>query len=230
LRSLAQPLPLPRLPTHVCRPLRSLELNWDSSEYGQFFLTFLTLFSSFILSSTSAISTSLSAEKSPAVPFLPYPENVRGYVGDYTGFDPLRFSDYFPMDYLREAELKHCRLAMLAITGFVATDLGVKLPLAAGVSSVDAHKFGVEQGLLGPIAILACAFEMTSWIAVQEMLQGSGREPGYFGFGSSFLDKKSPAEVEQMKIKELSNGRLAMFAIGGAATQAVLTGHGFPYV
>lgn len=189
---------------------------------------FLTAWSLFLLN--TAIKTALTAEKSPAVPFLPYPENVRGYVGDYTGFDPLRFSDYFPMDYLREAELKHCRLAMLAITGFVATDIGIKLPFAAGVSSVDAHAFGVEQGALGLIALLASVFEMVSWISVQEMLQGSGREPGYFGFGSSFLDKKSPAEVEQFKIKELSNGRLAMFAIGGAATQAVLTGHGFPYV
>ena len=51
-------------------------------------------------------ATALNAEKSPAVPFLPYPENLKGYVGDDIGFDPLRISDYFPMDYLRESELK----------------------------------------------------------------------------------------------------------------------------
>jgi hypothetical protein len=58
-------------------------------------------------------TTALSAsEKSPAVPFLPYPENLKGYIGDDLGFDPLRISDYFPMDYLREAELKYvfCQL------------------------------------------------------------------------------------------------------------------------
>jgi hypothetical protein len=49
----------------------------------------------------------LNAEKSPAVPFLPYPENLKGYIGDDIGFDPLRISDYFPMDYLRESELKY---------------------------------------------------------------------------------------------------------------------------
>jgi hypothetical protein len=48
----------------------------------------------------------LNAENSPAVPFLPYPANLKGYVGDDIGFDPLGISDYFPMDYLREAELK----------------------------------------------------------------------------------------------------------------------------
>ena len=58
-----------------------------------------------MLFSTARASTSLSAkEKSPALPFLPYPENLKGYVGD-VGFDPLRISDYVPMDYLREAEL-----------------------------------------------------------------------------------------------------------------------------
>ena len=54
----------------------------------------------------SKAATALKAEKSPAVPFLPYPENLKGYVGDDIGFDPLRISDYFPMDYLRESELK----------------------------------------------------------------------------------------------------------------------------
>ena len=51
-------------------------------------------------------ATALNVEKSPAVPFLPYAENLKGYIGDDIGFDPLRISDYFPMDYLRESELK----------------------------------------------------------------------------------------------------------------------------
>ena len=61
-----------------------------------------------IVSNQSSVSkaTALNAEKSPAVPFLPYPENLKGYIGDDIGFDPLRISDYFPMDYLRESELK----------------------------------------------------------------------------------------------------------------------------
>jgi hypothetical protein len=134
------------------------------------------------------------------------------------------------MDYLREAELKHARVAMLAITGFVAVDQGLTLPFGAGVGSAAAHDFSVQQGSMGLLAMCAGVFEMVSWIAVQEMLQGSGRAPGDFGFGNSFLDKKSDKEKEQMKLKELANGRLAMFAIGGAVTQSVLTGHGFPYM
>lgn len=41
---------------------------------------------------------------------------------------------------------------------------------------------------------------------------------------------KSDADTERVRNSELMNGRLAMFAIGGIATQSVLTGHDFPYI
>ena len=39
-----------------------------------------------------------------------------------------------------------------------------------------------------------------------------------------------PEKKEMMQMKELANGRLAMFAFGGAVTQAVLTGNTFPWL
>jgi len=181
-------------------------------------------------------ATSLAAkEKSAALPFLPYPENLKGYVGEETGFDPLRISDYFPMDYLREAELKHSRIAMLAWTGFVAVDMGFKIypfPEAyEGLTSATAHDALVQQGAMGNIALFIGLFEMVGYLGVAEMLQGSGREPGDFGLDPlSILKGKSEEEVKRWKLRELKNGRLAMFAIGGVATQAVLNGSPFPYV
>eukprot|EP00984_Skeletonema_dohrnii_P028825 scaffold18974_cov150-Skeletonema_dohrnii-CCMP3373.AAC.1 len=59
-----------------------------------------------MLSFGGRAATSLAADKSKAIPFLPNPENCEGYVGNL-GFDPLSISEYFPVDYLREAELKH---------------------------------------------------------------------------------------------------------------------------
>lgn len=47
--------------------------------------------------------------------------------GDY-GFDPIGFSDFVPLDFLREAELKHGRICQLAVVGFAATDMGLRLP------------------------------------------------------------------------------------------------------
>jgi hypothetical protein len=37
------------------------------------------------------------------------------------------------------------------------------------------------------------------------------------------------AALERYQVAELKNGRLAMMAISGMLTQAVLSGNGFPY-
>jgi Chlorophyll A-B binding protein len=41
---------------------------------------------------------------------------------------------------------------------------------------------------------------------------------------------KDEAAMNRKKDSELLNGRLAMMAVGGIATQSVITGHGFPFV
>ena len=165
------------------------------------------------------------------MPFLPYPENCRGYIGEDTGFDPLGFSNYFPMDYLRESEIKHGRIAMLAAVGYITTDLGVIVhPLGKGLTSATAHDVMCDNLVMGNALVFVCLAEIVSYIGVSEMLQGSGREPGYFGFGSKYLDGKSEEQVKKMKYHEIMNGRLAMFAFGGMVTQSVLYDKGFPYV
>jgi len=178
--------------------------------------------------------SSLKAEKSQALPFLPAPENLKGYVGD-VGFDPLRFSDFVPMDYLREAELKHGRVCMLAWTGFVAVDMGARIyPLPEayqGLTSVTAHDSLVTNGAMGQLLLWIGLVEMVSWISISQMLQGSGREAGDFGLDPlGFLADKSEDEVNRMKLRELKNGRLAMVAFSAVITQSVLTQGPFPYV
>jgi hypothetical protein len=49
-------------------------------------------------------------------------------------------------------------------------------------------------------------------------------------YGFRWLAPKDDAGMKKMVDKELLNGRLAMVAIGGIATQTVLTGHGFPFL
>ena len=43
-------------------------------------------------------------------------------------FDPLNLASKYDVNWLREAELKHGRVTMLATVGFLANDLGLKFP------------------------------------------------------------------------------------------------------
>jgi amino acid permease len=45
----------------------------------------------------------------------------------YVGFDPLGFTNWIDVRWLREAELKHSRIAMLAVVGFIGTSF-ITLP------------------------------------------------------------------------------------------------------
>jgi hypothetical protein len=41
---------------------------------------------------------------------------------------------------------------------------------------------------------------------------------------------KDKAGFDKKRESELMNGRLAMMAVGGIATQSIMSGHGFPYL
>ena len=71
--------------------------------------------------------------------------------------------------------------------------------------------------------------EAVSIIKIDQMLRGSGSAPGDYGFDPLGF-ASDPAKLETLQMKELANGRLAMFATGGVITQAVLTGNTFPYL
>ena len=52
-----------------------------------------------------------------AFPSLKRPLNLDGsHAGDY-GFDPFGFSPQYDLYYMQECEIRHARLAMLAVVG-----------------------------------------------------------------------------------------------------------------
>lgn len=63
---------------------------------------------------------------SESIPFLTKPKNLDGMVGDI-GFDPFGLAEIFPVKFMREAELKHGRVAMLAVVGWLVSEV-VHLP------------------------------------------------------------------------------------------------------
>lgn len=188
---------------------------------------------------TGRVGSKLFADAAPkyvpskSLPFLEYPPNLAGYVGD-AGFDPFRFSDFVPMDFLREAELKHGRICMMAVVGFSAVDLGLRVyPIPEGyegLTTLTAHDALVKQGAMGQMLLWISIAEIISSLAVTEMLNGSGREPGDFSLDLGILKGRSKEYVDDMKLKELTNGRLAMLAFSGMVTQAVLYDSHFPFV
>ena len=120
---------------------------------------------------------------------------------------------------------------MLAITGYITVDLGYTIhPLGAGLTSAAAHDVLVANGVMGNALVFIGLFEIVSYLGVAEMLQGSGREPGDFGFGTWYLEGKSDEEVKKIKYQEIMNGRLAMMAFSGVVTQSVLFDASFPYI
>ena len=58
-----------------------------------------------------------------AIPFAEPPASLPADMVGYVGFDPLGVSTLMDINFLREAELKHCRVAMLAAAGAIAQDL-----------------------------------------------------------------------------------------------------------
>ena len=139
-------------------------------------------------------------------------------------FDPLKFSEKSPewTLFFREAEIKHGRIAMLATAGWIFADFHNPV---LGVSSFEAHAASVSQGGLIQVLIWVSILEHISIVANREL--GKGREPGDFAFDPLGLGKK---DMNRMKISELKNGRLAMMAISGIATQAGLGHTAFPYL
>lgn len=155
-------------------------------------------------------------------------------------FDPLNLSDtYQPfLPFFREAELRHGRTAMLAVLGFIVPDF-VRLPgdtysFENVPKVIEAHDKLWEMGIASPMA------QLLLWIGLWELIvagpaiiasQNGERTPGDYGM-EAYLEKKPMPEdkVSYLVDSELLNGRLAMMAVGGIATQSVITGHGFPWI
>jgi hypothetical protein len=203
------------------------------------------------VSSRSALNM---VEKSASIPFMPKPSTLDGSMAGDVGFDPLGlssidfdFSKIIVPDaanmreegnglstlyWMREAELKHGRVAMLAAAGWIAVDMGARFPgsgIDASLSSVTAHNAMVTAGPLVVMLHAVLVLELIGGAAIFEAAKGSGRAAGDFGLDPFGL-AKDPKKKATYELNEIKNGRLAMLAFGGMATQAVVTGNGFPYL
>lgn len=120
-----------------------------------------------------------------AIPKSERPVALDGTLVGDVGFDPLGFSSLIDLRWLREAELKHGRVCMLAATGLIVQDVyqfpGVTKTF--GDLKVTAlHDAAVKQGALQQLLLWLGLLEIFGAVAIIQMLQGSDRQPGDFGF------------------------------------------------
>jgi len=106
----------------------------------------------------AAKTVALNAEMSKAVPFIKAPAGTAGWVGD-VGLDPLNFSEYFDMKWLRESEIKHGRAAMLATVGFVMQQYWT---LPGMVAVADSNMAPTAAGA-------SSMFQIIAWMGVLEV-------------------------------------------------------------
>lgn len=165
--------------------------------------------------------------KSQSVPLLEANPVINGLPGG-VGFDPLMLASAQTLPWMIEAELKHGRVCMLAVLGWVAVDLGLHFPQFEGLSSLAAHDATVKTGDMFRLFLVASLAETLSFGATIEMMMGGDKKPGELGFDP--LSFMSSPDYAKLQVNEIKNGRLAMLAFSGIVTQAALTGKGFPYL
>ncbi|KAG9146307.1 hypothetical protein Leryth_008004 [Lithospermum erythrorhizon] len=172
------------------------------------------------------------------------PEWLDGSLPGDFGFDPLGLgSDPETLRWNAQAELVHCRWAMLGAAGIFIPEFLTKIGILNTPSWYTAGEqeyftdtttlFVVELILIGWAEgrrwadILKPGSVNTDPIFPNNKLTGTDvGYPGGLWFDPLGWGSGSPAKIKELRTKEIKNGRLAMLAVMGAWFQHIYTGTG----
>ena len=190
---------------------------------------------------------------SKALPFAKAPGTLDGSMIGDVGFDPLGFSTspvgpWFSgmegragnagnLNWYREAELIHGRIAQLAVLGFLVPGF---ITLPGNMSTgIDAYSYtnpleafsNVPQLALLQIFAFMSFLEIRRINIIQE--EGENYMPGDLRVGQGEGERWNPfglnyseEDYEEKQLQELKHGRLAMLGIFGLWAQAQASGVG----
>jgi hypothetical protein len=129
--------------------------------------------------------------------------------------------------WMRESELKHCRIAMLASIGAFTAQYGLVIPGYTANPDPVANlnqfvldwPFGFSQILISIALIEGVSSPNDFWF-------GKGdREAGNLGYDPlGFFKNKSEAQKNTLRLQELKNGRLAMIAMAAYTSEHWIPG------
>jgi light-harvesting complex I chlorophyll a/b binding protein 1 len=206
---------------------------------------------------TTSASAFFQSKKAAPVTQAPEAVAVNGWVPDESKlayglpgaldpvgeFDPFKFSqgrDLNGMKKLREAELQHGRVAMLATLGMLVTEEPIEFhplfeaynkDIGPSIRHLDEVR-AVSPTFFEFLGIFIAALELNralqGWKAPgQGVSFGDLKEeyyPGDIGFDPLGLKPEDPEEFELIATKEIQNGRLAMLGAAGIIVQELING------
>jgi hypothetical protein len=158
-----------------------------------------------------------------------------GNIAPVENFDPFNLLEGKTFEQVRtwrEAELAHCRVGMLAATGFLVQEKFHPLFSGDGGPAIqqipNLPPFMWFAMTLG-IGVVEGYRVNVGWSSPNEpnhVFQKLRADyvPGDLGFDPLGLKPEDPAEFAEMQTKELQNGRLAMLAAAGFMAQEAVSG------
>lgn len=164
-------------------------------------------------------------------------------VGDGKPWDPFGFAKLYDrnfdfnyamtyphVQFMREAEIKHGRVAMLAFVGILAKS-AYTIPGYPDIQEWNkaydvimsgggrtAAEVGIAQIWAFTMVMEGKFFPSDAWVGQME------REPGDLGFDPLGFTKSPNFDMKAMQLKELKNGRLAMLAVAALASALKVPG------
>ena len=149
---------------------------------------------------------------------------IAGDTPPFGYFDPLKFTEKFEkydLQYLREAELKHGRYAMLAS---LIIPFSERFSSELGINQFQHLDSNYRSIALGTVLLYEFGHMLNGWKnPITDTFElKEDYQPGDIGLG--LFDSKDENSVELLN-KELNNGRLAMIGVLGMVGQELVTQH-----
>jgi len=199
-----------------------------------------------VKSQLQAAPAGAEGPKSKALPYSSAPSALDGSMIGDAGFDPFFYSstavgpDWLPisgLDWYREAELIHGRIAQMAVLGFIWPGLFGTLK-GNEWTGVDAYSYTNPLEALEKVPGVAIA-QIILFMAALEFRRcnflledGASHMPGDYRWGQGpgrwnpFNFNYTPEEYKEKQLQELKHCRLAMIAVAGLYFQAKNSGIG----
>jgi len=169
------------------------------------------------------------------------PDHLDGSLpGDY-GFDPLSLgAEPAKLRWYQQAELVHCRFAMLGAAGILVPDLLKSIGGGGPAAQVPWFEAGAYPYFADPKTLFGIMMLLFAWVELRRLQDI--RKPGSVNQDPIFTNNKLPdgelgypggifdplgyakGDMATLKVKEIKNGRLAMVGFLGFVAQAWTTG------